>query len=112
MDKTVDLICSNISLPISIIIVGVGNADFGNMKRLDGDQGLVSSNGVRAGRDIVQFIPFREMNNDPARLASELLCEVPGQVVQYMTMMGIAPGPRLNLDLRRLIENVGNKKEA
>lgn len=28
MDKTIDLIFQNTSLPISIIIVGVGNADF------------------------------------------------------------------------------------
>lgn len=59
MDKTVDLLCASSTLPISIIIVGVGNADFGNMKRLDGDQGLINSYGVRAPRDIVQFVPYR-----------------------------------------------------
>ena len=37
MDQTIDLIIANVHLPLSIIIVGVGNADFTNMKRLDGD---------------------------------------------------------------------------
>lgn len=56
----------NCNLPISIIIVGVGNADFSNMSTLDGDNGLYSSNGRKANRDIVQFVPFREvgMNSD------------------------------------------------
>lgn len=37
MDKTVDLLIQAATLPLSIIIVGVGNADFDNMKKLDGD---------------------------------------------------------------------------
>jgi len=28
-------------LPISIIIIGIGNADFTNMEILDGDEGLI-----------------------------------------------------------------------
>jgi len=55
----VDLIVQASTLPLSIIIVGVGNADFTNMNRLDGDNGLYSSKGVMAPRDIVQFVPFR-----------------------------------------------------
>ena len=84
MEETVNLICANGHLPISIIIVGVGTADFTNMKRLDGDEGLYNSKGQKAPRDIVQFVPFREMNNNPRRLAAELLAELPNQVVQYM----------------------------
>ncbi len=66
MDQTIDHIIKAASLPLSIIIVGVGNANFDNMNRLDGDNGLYSSNGVRCPRDIVQFVPFRDvkMNGD------------------------------------------------
>lgn len=28
-------------------------------------------------RDIVQFVPFRDLQNDPYRLAKEVLAEVP-----------------------------------
>lgn len=59
MEPTVDLLVNNCNLPLSIIIVGVGNAEFTNMVRLDGDNGLYNSHGKKANRDIVQFVPFR-----------------------------------------------------
>ena len=45
---------------MSIIIVGVGSADFSTMELLDGDDGMLCCNGSVAQRDIVQFVPFRE----------------------------------------------------
>jgi hypothetical protein len=86
MDKTVDLLVENCNLPLSIIIVGVGNAEFSNMIRLDGDNGLYNSKGRKAQRDIVQFVPFREVGMNPDVLARELLAELPAQVVQYMVI--------------------------
>lgn len=56
------------------------------MRRLDGDEGLYNSKGQKAPRDIVQFVPFRDMNNNAQRLAAELLAELPNQVVQYMVL--------------------------
>ncbi|KAF6129517.1 copine 6 [Phyllostomus discolor] len=51
-------------LPMSIIIVGVGNADFTDMRLLDGDDGpLRCPRGVPAARDIVQFVPFRDFKD-------------------------------------------------
>ena len=48
-------------LPMSLIIVGVGNADFTDMNALDGDDGVLkSASGEPAKRDIVQFVPFRD----------------------------------------------------
>jgi len=73
MDKTTDLLVQASMLPLSVIIVGVGNADFSNMNKLDGDGGLYGSNGVKAMRDIVQFVPFRNMQFDGNILAKELL---------------------------------------
>lgn len=92
MDKTIDLIVSATELPLSIIIVGVGEADFSNMNQLDGDNGLYNSKGQRARRDIVQFVPFREVKYNPDYLAKQLLAELPEQVVQYF--MGINSPPR------------------
>lgn len=92
MEKTVDLIVDNCNLPLSIIIVGIGNASFSNMVRLDGDNGLFNSKGRMANRDIVQFVPFNQVSGNSDLLAKELLAELPDQVVQYMTVMGIPPG--------------------
>jgi len=48
------------ALPYSIIIVGVGSADFSAMDALDCDSGLLrDQEGHVAQRDIVQFVPFR-----------------------------------------------------
>lgn len=44
------------ALPISIIIVGIGQADFEAMNVLDGDDVRLSSRGRYAERDIVQVI--------------------------------------------------------
>lgn len=89
MDATVDLIVANNDVPISIIIVGVGSADFSNMVRLDGDNGLFDSRGQKALRDIVQFVPFRSIGDSPTLLAQELLAELPTQVVQYMVHLAL-----------------------
>ena len=45
MDATIELLVDAAHLPLSIIIVGIGNADFKNMQVLDGDIGLVDSRG-------------------------------------------------------------------
>jgi hypothetical protein len=88
-------------LPLSIIIVGVGDADFEAMKELDGDEVRLTSpdDGKAAVRDIVQFVAFRnflrEGFNNPEtsrlRLAKEVLAEVPDQFLGYMTANRIVP---------------------
>lgn len=42
--------------PMSVIIIGIGNADFTEMNALDSDGALLQSFGQVATRDIVQFV--------------------------------------------------------
>ncbi|XP_074917448.1 copine-6 [Chelonoidis abingdonii] len=60
MPATREAIARASRLPVSIIIVGVGNTDFSDMRALDEEDGTQESGGERAVRDIVQFVPFRE----------------------------------------------------
>jgi hypothetical protein len=64
IQDTVKAIVHASGLPMSIIIVGVGVADFKAMDILDGDGGLLKDmHGHAARRDIVQFVPFRDFLN-------------------------------------------------
>ncbi|CAH8465679.1 unnamed protein product [Schistosoma mattheei] len=94
------------SLPLSIIIVGVGPANFDEMEELDGDEVRLSSRGKTAIRDIVQFVPFRnfhQLNNvqeSKRRLTKAVLSEIPDQLVSYMRMQGIKPLNTQNNDFK------------
>uniref|UniRef100_A0A8C6NW06 Copine-3 n=1 Tax=Nothobranchius furzeri TaxID=105023 RepID=A0A8C6NW06_NOTFU len=92
-DQTRDAVVRASRLPLSIIIVGVGPADFKAMELLDGDDGVLRSTvGEAISRDIVQFVPFRDFKDAPkTALAQSVLAEVPKQLVSYFKMRGLGP---------------------
>ena len=81
------------SLPLSIIIVGVGEADFTSMDTLDADDEPLYSKKYKKhmDSDIVQFVPFNDFKNDPRGLAKETLEEVPRQFLHFMQKEKIVP---------------------
>jgi len=91
MDQTIEQIVAGSKLPLSIVIVGVGRADFSNMEVLDADDTPLVSNGKTMERDIVQFVPFRTFQGNPTALAAETLAEIPEQLVSYMSSQKIQP---------------------
>ncbi|CAI5779288.1 copine-3 [Podarcis lilfordi] len=93
LDETRSAIVNAAKLPMSIIIVGVGGADFSAMEFLDSDSGALRSlSGEAAIRDIVQFVPFRQFQNAPKEaLAQSVLAEVPQQVVNYFSTFKLQP---------------------
>ncbi|MBN3304656.1 CPNE5 protein, partial [Amia calva] len=100
MAQTKEAIVNAAKLPMSIIIVGVGQAEFDAMVELDGDDIRISSRGKLAERDIVQFVPFRDYMDrtgnhvlSMARLAKDVLAEIPDQFISYMKARGIKPNP-------------------
>ena len=60
MPATIDAIISLSKLPCSIIIIGVGDAEFDSMEELDGDGGRLRNHREAAQRDIVQFVSFKD----------------------------------------------------
>ncbi|XP_065097290.1 copine-1 isoform X3 [Paramisgurnus dabryanus] len=93
LDQTKQAIVNASKLPMSIIIVGVGEADFKAMEVLDGDNGVLKSlSGEPVARDIVQFVPFKQFANAPKEaLAQSVLAEVPNQLVSYFKMRNLGP---------------------
>jgi len=100
LDATLSSIIAASDLPMSIIIIGVGDEDFSAMEALDSDDKLLRANGRVASRDIVQFVELRkfltnfgggQMTWNKEALAKEVLAEVPKQLVSWMTKRGIKP---------------------
>ncbi|GAB4855482.1 Protein BONZAI 3 [Ancistrocladus abbreviatus] len=93
LQETIDALVRASDLPLSILIVGVGSADFTRMEILDADNGgrLESSTGRIATRDIVQFVPMREVHGGRISIVQGLLEELPGQFLSYMRSRDIKP---------------------
>jgi len=92
VDNTIDQLVEGSFLPLSVIIIGVGRADFTTMNVLDADDNpLVDSRGVKAVRDLVQFVPFLKYESNPEKLAQEVLAEIPRQIVEYYQQNNLDP---------------------
>jgi copine 1/2/3 len=75
--------------PLSVVIVGVGDANFSGMQFLD-DSAMKSGK-----RDIAQFVQFNQHSSNSVALTSETLREIPNQLVQYFQGNNINPLPPL-----------------
>ena len=74
------------------MVIGIGNTDFSKMEQLDGDEiPLISRNGIKRQRDLVQFVPFYKFEGNEEKLAYEVLEEIPRQVIEYYTLNFIYP---------------------
>ena len=92
MDETKDALVEASFLPISVIIIGIGDADFGKMNVLDADTNpLYDRNKRKADRDLVQFVPFDQFKDNPHKLAEKVLEEIPRQVIEYYQHNNIDP---------------------
>ena len=84
INETIDELVESSFLPLSVVIIGVGYADFSQMKILDADiNPLKNSKGEKACRDLVQFVPFLKFERYPEKLSDEVLAEIPRQLIEY-----------------------------
>merc|ERR1712154_318357 len=72
------------SAPLSIVIVGIGNADFSAMQFIDD-----SSSDV----DIAQFVKFNDYKDNLSDLTSAVLDEIPKQLEKCFASRGVLPNP-------------------
>ena len=92
LQDTIDVLVNASLYPLSVIIVGIGDADFKKMDILDGDTDpLISTDRKVRLRDLVQFVPFSRFQNDEQKLAMEVLAEIPRQMIEYYQFMDITP---------------------
>ena len=98
LQETIDTLVEASLLPLSVVIVGIGDGNFKNMEILYGDEvPLTSSKGKKRIRDIVQFVRFSEFKNDMEKLSMEVLAEIPRQVLEFYTIKNLKPEEIRNL---------------
>ena len=94
MKQTIDCIVEGSKLPLSIVIIGIGGADFSNMVNSEGDKKLViNSFGEISKRDIIQFVEFNYFQDEKGvrngdELTEEVLKEIPRQIEEYYQFCG------------------------
>ena len=95
MKETTKLLVECASLPLSVIIIGIGDADFSNMIILDGDEiTLTDFDGNKTKRDLVQFVEYEKFKKggystkNSEELSEEVLKEIPRQIEEYYSMFG------------------------
>ena len=95
VDETKELIVTLSYLPVSIIIVGIGDENFERMVELDADSHvLCDKDGRAAARDIIQFVAFNDMKDlSQEKVSDIMMAEVPDQFVEYMVIKNIALPP-------------------
>ena len=104
LEDTIDNLVEGSFEPLSVIIVGIGQADFSQMVILDSnEEPLINSKNKKWMRDIVQFIQFNNFKNDEQRLAKEILEEFPRQIIEYYSLNNYTPEK-----IRNMIRGINN----
>ena len=85
VEITRDALIEASNAPLSVVIVGVGNADFSRMQSLD-DMELQPP-----ARDITQFVELNKHMHDKSSLTASTLDEIPNQLVDYFVSKEIMP---------------------
>jgi hypothetical protein len=82
--------------PLSVVIVGIGDSEFGSMEFLDEHDSNVG------GRDITKFVLFNDYHRSRNLLTEAVLDEIPHQLVEYFYKRGIMPGKAVAVDRNAL----------
>jgi len=75
---------SSLGLPLSVIVIGIGRADFSDFKQWSNSPSLDT-----CGR--FTFVEFREYQFDPEELSRQALVKVPQDIVDYYLSRDILP---------------------
>lgn len=99
-------------LPLSMVIVGIGNKDFSFLRELAKDIDQIipqpeskddAQTGTSLKRRLVHFVAFNDYRDSPEQLAAATLCGLPQEVVGYYSSHGVKPR-----GLSKFEDNAGN----
>lgn len=107
INQTKNAIRAASDAPLSIVIVGIGSADFSAMQFLDDFQEQEGG----TGRDICQFVEFQRHQFNKIHLTQATLDEIPDQVVDYFHNKGIKALPPISGSRLQLVPDEYNEDE-
>ena len=88
--KCMDLFIENTYLPLSVVIIGIGDKDFTEIKKMSKLKSE-SSKGVEKRRNNVYFISRKNSNFNDEILKNRCLKEIPQQLVEYYSINATTP---------------------
>jgi hypothetical protein len=91
VEETKRLLAKASNSQLSVIIVGIGDNDFGRMEYLD------EHDPDEGGRDITTFVRFDECQHLNS-LTEAVLDKMPGQLVDFFVQRKIMPGQASDMD--------------
>ena len=84
INEIIDSIIESSKLPLSIVIIGIGDDVTEDMKRLNGENGkLRNYKGEVLEKDIVQYVHFNDFNENIDKLTQEVFRYIPQQIKDY-----------------------------
>ena len=89
--KCIDLFISNSFLPLSVIVVGIGDKEFKEIKNLINKNRIFSSEGLERVRNNIYFVSMKNCNYNNEILKNKCLKEIPKQVVEFYKINNISP---------------------
>jgi len=80
IENTLNSLIEAANVPLSVIMIGMGDGDFESFENLDSQLGLFET----ARRDYVSFIVYRDYEEDLNKLKNKLVQEIPEQILEYV----------------------------
>ena len=89
--NTIDSLIENSFLPLSIVVIGIGNSEFEDIKQLLSNKNKISSKGIEKLRNNIHFISMKDCNFNNDILKNRCLKDIPKQMVQYYSLNKTTP---------------------
>ena len=89
--KCIDAFIENSYLPLSVIIIGIGNNELDEVKKLFNPKIKFSSQGIEKFRNNVNYISMKDCNFNNEILKNKCLKDIPMQLVEYYSLSRTTP---------------------
>ena len=89
--NTIDALIENSFLPLSVVVIGIGNNEFEDIKKLFSNKNKISSKGMERLRNNIHFISMKDCNFNNDILKNKCLKDIPKQMVQYYSINNTTP---------------------